>query len=154
MVVLPRAFLHEHFLFFTYLSYHTTRTLSTSSTSPSSLSRQVAPSRITRTFPHFVVAAQTPRVVREQQQASICTVLEDLWKNRTQWRPAVFRATALRLRSEWCNAQAWFARIRVAVEKAQDEPEVGRQPTESSAEGANGVPQPVNNCRIARRALG
>ena len=35
------------FLFFTYLSYHTTRTLSTSSTSPSSLSRQIAPSRIT-----------------------------------------------------------------------------------------------------------
>ena len=30
MVVLSRAFLHEHFLFFTYLSYHTTRTLSTS----------------------------------------------------------------------------------------------------------------------------
>ena len=25
MVVLSRAFLHEHFLFFTYLSYHTTR---------------------------------------------------------------------------------------------------------------------------------
>ena len=36
MVVLSRAFLREHFLFFTYLSYHTTRTLSTSRTSPSS----------------------------------------------------------------------------------------------------------------------
>ena len=47
MVVLSRAFLHEHFLFFTYLSYHTPRTLSASRTSPSSLSRQVAPSRIT-----------------------------------------------------------------------------------------------------------
>ena len=47
MVVLSCAFLHEHFLFFTYLSYHTPRTLSTSRTSPSSLSRQVAPSRIT-----------------------------------------------------------------------------------------------------------
>ena len=46
-VVLSRAFLHEHFLFFTYLSYHTTRTLSTSRTSPSSLGRQIAPSRIT-----------------------------------------------------------------------------------------------------------
>ena len=43
MVVLSRAFLHEHFLFFTYQSYHTTRTLSTSRTSPSFLSRQVAP---------------------------------------------------------------------------------------------------------------
>ena len=32
MVVLSRAFLHEHFLFFTFLSYHTTRTLSTSRT--------------------------------------------------------------------------------------------------------------------------
>ena len=29
MVVLSRAFFHEHFLFFTYLSYHTTRTLNT-----------------------------------------------------------------------------------------------------------------------------
>ena len=47
MVVLSRAFLHEHFLFFTCLSYHTPRTLSASRTSPSSLSRQVAPSRIT-----------------------------------------------------------------------------------------------------------
>ena len=44
MVVLSRAFLHVHFLFFTYLSYHTTRTLSTSRTSPCSPSRQVAPS--------------------------------------------------------------------------------------------------------------
>ena len=35
-VVLSRAFLHEHFLFFTCLSYHTTRTLSTSRTSPRS----------------------------------------------------------------------------------------------------------------------
>ena len=43
MVVLSRAFLHEHFLFFTYLSHHTPRTLSTSRTSPSSLGRQVAP---------------------------------------------------------------------------------------------------------------
>ena len=41
MLVLSRAFLHEHFLFFPYLSYHTTRTLSTSRTSPSSLGRQV-----------------------------------------------------------------------------------------------------------------
>ena len=47
MVVLSRAFLHEHFLFFTYVSNHTTRTLSTSRTSPRSPSRQVAPSRIT-----------------------------------------------------------------------------------------------------------
>ena len=47
MVVLSRAFLHEHFLFFTCLSCHTTRTLSTSRTSPRSLSRQVAPSRST-----------------------------------------------------------------------------------------------------------
>ena len=47
MVVLSRAFLHEHFLFFTNLSYQTPRTLSTSRTSPSSLGRQVAPSRIT-----------------------------------------------------------------------------------------------------------
>ena len=45
MVVLSRAFLHERFLLFTYLSYHTTRTLSTSRTSPSSFGRQVAPSR-------------------------------------------------------------------------------------------------------------
>ena len=36
MVVLSRAFLHEHFLFFTYVSNHTTRTLSTSCTSPRS----------------------------------------------------------------------------------------------------------------------
>ena len=48
LVVLSRAFLHEHFLFFfTYLSYHTPRTLSTSRTSPSSLSRHVAQSKIT-----------------------------------------------------------------------------------------------------------
>ena len=47
LVVLSRAFLYDHSLFFTYLSYHTPRTLSTSRTSPSSLSRQVAPSRIT-----------------------------------------------------------------------------------------------------------
>ena len=43
LVVLSRAFLHEHFLFFTCLSHHKPRTLSTSRTSPSSLSR----SRIT-----------------------------------------------------------------------------------------------------------
>ena len=35
-VVLSRAFLHELFLFFTYLSYNTPRTLSTCRTSPSS----------------------------------------------------------------------------------------------------------------------
>ena len=35
MVVLSRAFLHEYFRFFTFLSSHTTRTLSTSRTSPS-----------------------------------------------------------------------------------------------------------------------
>ena len=48
MVVLLHAFLHEHFLFFTYLSYHTIRTPSTSCTSPSSLSRQAAPSHTSK----------------------------------------------------------------------------------------------------------
>ena len=47
LVVHSLAFLHEYFLFFTCLSYHTTRTPSTSRTPPSSLGRQVAPSRIT-----------------------------------------------------------------------------------------------------------
>ena len=47
MVVLSRGFLHELFLFFTYLFYHTTRTLSTSRTSPRSPRRQVASSIIT-----------------------------------------------------------------------------------------------------------
>ena len=47
LTVLSRAFLHEHFLFFTYLSHHATRTLNTSRTFRSSLGRQVAPSRIT-----------------------------------------------------------------------------------------------------------
>ena len=42
-----REFLREHFFFFTCLSYHTPRTLSASRKFPSSLSRQVAPSRIT-----------------------------------------------------------------------------------------------------------
>ena len=42
-----RACFHEHFLFFSYQSYHTPRALRTSRTSPSSLGRQVAPSRIT-----------------------------------------------------------------------------------------------------------
>ena len=39
MVVLSRAFLHEHFLFFTYFSYHTTRTLSTSRTQDHSVDK-------------------------------------------------------------------------------------------------------------------
>ena len=41
MVVLSRAFLREHFLFFTFLYYHTARTLSTSRTSPRSPSRSL-----------------------------------------------------------------------------------------------------------------
>ena len=83
---------------FTFLSYHTTRTLSTSSVSPGSPSRQAAPSRIT--------LAWKPAEWRKPGQDNS----HNLWAQRTcdrlKDRSSCWRSTSIK----WCDGKFWRRR--------------------------------------------